>query len=101
MKLVSDEVNKLLRNVLKKQHPILSEIMMNWGSVVGGKFSSNSVPWKIMRAKESRHQINILYIMADNSSVAMELAYQHNLIIERITIYLGYKAIHKVKIVQK
>jgi len=38
-----------------------------------------------------------LYIASDNSSASMEIAYQQELILERIAIYLGYKAVHKIR----
>jgi hypothetical protein len=32
-----------------------------------------------------------------NSSASMEISYYQGIIIERIAIYLGYKAIHKIR----
>jgi hypothetical protein len=98
MKPIADDVNKLIHNIFKKQHPILAELMINWGKIVGIKYSSKSDPLKIVTSKENGKQINILHVAADNSSVAMEIAYQQELMIERIAIYLGYKGIHKIKL---
>ena len=97
MKPIVGEVNKLVQNVFRRQHPILAEIIVNWGKIVGLKFSQNSMPLKITSSKERGKKINILYISSENSSASMEIAYQQELIIERIAIYLGYKAIHKIR----
>ena len=97
MRLISDDVNKLVYNVFKRQHPVLAEIIVNWGKIVGIKFSQHSRPLKIISSKEKEKKINILYISSENSSVSMQIAYQQELIIERIAIYLGYKAIHKIR----
>lgn len=97
MKPIITEINKLVHNIFKRQHPILAEIIVNWGKIVGVKFYEKATPLKIVTSKESGKQINILYISAENSSISMEISYQQELIIERIAIYLGYKGVHKIK----
>ena len=97
MKPIVNDVNNIIRNVFRKQHPILAEIVVNWGKIVGVKFSKNSIPLKIISSKESGKRINILYISSDNSSSSMEISYHQELIIERIAVYLGYKGIHKIR----
>ena len=98
MKPLINEVNKLVHKVFKRQHPILAEIIINWGKIVGIKFSQTSSPLKITTSREKGKKINVLYIASDNSSVSMEIAYQQELILERIAIYLGYKAVHKIRL---
>ncbi len=97
MKPIITEVNKIIYKIFKRQHPILAELIINWSKVVGTKFSSSSMPLKVISSREKGARINILYIQADNSSISMEMSYQQELIIERIAIYLGYKGIHKIR----
>ena len=97
MKPLNVEVNRLIHSIFKKKHPILAEIMINWGKIVGVKFSTKAAPLKITKSIESGKKINILHISAENSSISMEMSYQQELIIERIAVYLGYKGIHKIK----
>ena len=97
IKPIVNDVNNIIRNVFRKQHPILAEIVVNWGKIVGVKFSKNSIPLKIISSKERGKRINILYISSDNSSASMEISYHQELIIERIAVYLGYKGIHKIR----
>ncbi|MBN8511498.1 MAG: DUF721 domain-containing protein [Rickettsiales bacterium] len=99
MKQISDHANKIIRNIIKKQNPILSELVINWGKIVGVKFATESWPIKISSSTEKEKRINILQIGVSNSSMSMEMAYQQELIIERIAIYLGYRAISSLKFV--
>jgi hypothetical protein len=98
MKPIYEEVDKLIFKIFKKQHPILGEIIINWNKIVGIKFNENTTPLKIIASRENGKKINILYISAKNSSIAMEISYQQELLIERMAVYLGYKGIHKIKI---
>ena len=97
MKPITTEINKLIHRIFKRQHPILAEIIVNWGKIVGVKFSNKATPLKIVSSKEAGKTINILYISAENSSISMEMSYQQELMLERIAIYLGYKGIHKIR----
>jgi hypothetical protein len=99
MKPLINEVNKLVHKVFRRQNPILAEIIVNWGKIVGIKFSQNNSPLKVTTSKEKGKKINILHIASIDSSSSMEIAYQQELILERIAIYLGYKAIHKIRLV--
>ncbi len=97
MKPLNLEVNKLIYNIFKKKHPILAEIIINWKRIVGVGFSTKVAPLKITKSIASGKKINILHISVENSSISMEMSYQQELIIERIAVYLGYKGIHKIK----
>ena len=98
MRLIVNDINKLIYNIFKRQHPILAELIVNWGKIVGIKYSTKSTPLKITTIKEMGKPINILHVAVDSSSISMEIAYQQELMIERIAIYLGYKGIHKIKL---
>ena len=98
MKPIVNDINKLIHSIFKRQNPILAELIINWGKIVGVKFSSQSNPLKITISTEGGKRLNILHVAVDSSSVSMELAYQQELMIERIAIYLGYKGIHKIRL---
>ena len=53
MKPIIVEVNKLVHNVFKRQHPILAEIIVNWSKIVGTKFSDKAIALKILKLKIS------------------------------------------------
>jgi len=99
MKPISDGVNNLIRRIFIKRDPILAEIIINWTKIVGIKFSGNTAPCKISRGFEKSNKINILHVEASDSSLSMEMSFQQDIIIERMTVYLGFKAIHKLKLI--
>ncbi len=96
MKLLSHDINIIVKRVFKKQ-PFLAEIMINWDKIVGPKFSSKVIPLKVRNIKEKGQKIKVLHVQVDNSSIALEFAFHQQIIIERISVYLGFKAIHNIK----
>ncbi len=101
MKLITNDVNKLIYKIYKKKHPLLAKVMINWQKIVGIKYSNHSWPIKISNIKEKKELLNILFVEVDNSSLSMEMAFQQDIIIERITVYLGYKGINKMRMIVK
>ena len=98
MKTLGNEVDKIIKKIFKRQHPLLAELIVNWGKIVGIKYSKHSYPMKIITSKEKGNSISILQIAVENPSLSMEMSFQQDIILERIAIYLGYKAIHKIKL---
>jgi len=98
MKLLVNDLNTIIKRVFGKQNPLLAEIIMNWGKIVGAKFSSKTIPSKISTIKQNGQLINILYVQVENSSIALELSFHQQIIVERISVYLGFKGIHSLKI---
>ena len=99
MKPVSESVNQLIRRILIKKDPILAEIILNWTKIVGHRFSINASPLKITRSIEKKAKINILYVETSDPSLSMEMSFQQDIIIERMTVYLGFKAIDRLKLI--
>ena len=98
MKPISEGVSHLLKNILNKKDPILAEIIINWAKIAGAKFSRTAIPVKISKSREKSNLINILHVETTNAAFAMEMSFQQDIIIERITIYLGFKAVHRLKL---
>ena len=98
MKHIKDDVYKIIRHIFAKQHPLLPEIMFNWDKIVGFKFSAKLLPLKIISDTYRQQKINTLFIQAENNAVALEVSFYQDIILERIAIYLGFKAIHQVRV---
>lgn len=98
MKLISNDIDKIIYRIYKKKHPLLAEIILNWQKIVGTKYSRNSFPLKISNVREKQQRINILLVEVNNSSLSMEMAFQQDVIIERMAVYLGYRGIDKMRI---
>jgi len=99
MKPIVDDVNKVIYRIYKAKDPLLAEIIINWSKIVGVRYSDHSSPFKIFNAREKSQNFKILFIRTDNSPASTEINFQQQLIVERIAIYLGYKAIHKIRII--
>lgn len=99
MRPIIDEINKIILNIFGRKNRVLAEIIINWGKIVGMEYSSKASPFKITPVKEHGYKINILHIIVENSSVQTLMSYQQGVIIERIAVYLGYKAIHKLRFI--
>ncbi|RYE06056.1 MAG: DUF721 domain-containing protein [Rickettsiaceae bacterium] len=99
MKPLADDVNNLVRKILIRKDPLLAEIMLSWPKIVGIRFSDSSTPLKISKSREKSLKINVLYVRVSNSVLSMEMSFQQDIIIERMAIYLGFKAIDKLKLI--
>ncbi len=98
MKPISENLDKVLRTVFAKHSKAFAEIMINWPSITGGKFGSSTAPIKISMITENKVKINLLHIKAQDAATGLEFTYHQNIILERIAIYLGYKAVDKLRI---
>lgn len=98
IKTIGDEAGKLLKRVIRHKDPIIAELLINWGKVVGVKFASSTYPLKTIKFKEKKQFKKLLIVNASNSSLAMEFSFQQDIIIERIAVYMGYKAVHKIQV---
>jgi hypothetical protein len=97
MKLLGDSINNILRQCVSQKSKVLGEIIINWSKIVGQEFARDTSPTGIFSAKEKGQQINILYIRVNSSAIGLKLSYSQEMIIERIAIYFGHKAVHKIK----
>ena len=98
MKLINDDVNKIIRNIIGKRDPLLAEILINWTNIVGHKFGQKSSPLRISTHSVKNLKISTLYIRVENSGLSLEMSFQQDVIIERIAVYLGFKAIHQLRL---
>ena len=101
MKPIISDINKIIYKIYKTKHPILGEIIINWSKIVGIKYSNNTAPLRISTIREKKKNINILLVEVDNSSTSVEISFQQDIIIERIAVYMGYKAINKIRTIVK
>lgn len=97
MQLIINSVNKIIYKIYKNKNPLLAEIIINWQKIVGIKYMNNSFPLKINTIRQEKKNINILTVEVNNSASSVEMTFQQDIIIERLAVYMGYKAIDKIK----
>jgi len=101
MKPIIENVNKIIYKIYKNKNPILAEIIVNWQKIVGVKYSQNTLPLKINTIRDKNRRINILMVEVSNAATSVEIAFQQEIIIERLAVYMGYKAINKIRTIVK
>ena len=101
MKPIIENVNKIIYKIYKNKNPILAEIIVNWQKIVGVKYSQNTLPLKINTIRDKNRRINILMVEVSNAATSVEIAFQQEIIIERLSVYMGYKAISKIRTIVK
>ena len=99
MKPISENIDKVLRTVFSKHSKAFAEIMINWPKVAGSKFGSSTAPVKIATITEKKVQIKVLYIKATDAETSLEFTYHQDIILERIAVYFGYRAVDKLRVV--
>ena len=98
LKTIGDAASKLVKRVIRHKDPLLAELVVNWGKMVGAKFVTTTYPLKTISYKEGKVYKKLLVVNSSNSSLAMELSFQQEIILERIAVYLGYKGVHKIQV---
>ncbi len=97
MQPIINTVNNIIYKIYKKKNPLLANIIINWQKIVGAKYMNNSFPLKINTVREKGKKLNILMVEVNSSSTSVEIAFQQDVIIERLAVYMGYKAIDKIR----
>ena len=101
MKPIVENVNKIIYKIYKNKNPVLADIIINWPKIVGVKYSQNTLPLKINTLRDKNKKINILMVEVSNAATSVEIAFQQDIIIERLAVYMGYKAINKIRTIVK
>jgi hypothetical protein len=94
MKPVSSIVQRVLAPVLNKKNAYIAKLIFNWTEIVGESIARHSIPAKIKPLNNK----NILYIMLSNSAIGVEIYYMKLNIIDKITFFLGFKAVDDLKV---
>ena len=97
-----EDLNKIFMNRFGKASFV---IFSKWPDIVGSFFVKYSQPDKITTIpsfsdNQNGYQEKILHVNVA-SAVAVEFQHFQNKILEKINSFLGYKAIHRIKIHQK
>jgi hypothetical protein len=96
MKKLDNIINQFLTKLYKKQGSVMSELIINWSKIVGEALAYDTRPAKIRSQLYKGQKIHILYVHVSDSSKAIEISYSESVILERIAIFLGKKAIQRI-----
>lgn len=79
---------------------VQTRIIHDWSHIIGKALAQFSQPNKLSFQKDKRSG-GMLYIEVYDSGMATQMAYLEPMIIEKIATYFGYKAVSKIKLIQK
>lgn len=91
-------VDRVMKPVFSKRNPLEARLITDWRLLAGPKIAACSIPKYIAFPSQESRKDGILHIEISNSSMATELVYMEPVLVEKIAIYLGYKAIAKLKL---
>jgi hypothetical protein len=96
---ISEEVDKIVREIIGGKDPVLAEIIMNWSNITDPRFSESSYPLRISRYYEKGKVVGILYVKTDNAAISAQMNFLQESIIEKISIYMGSKFIEGLRFI--
>jgi hypothetical protein len=73
-------------------------LILNWNSIVGNEIAQYTKPQKISYAQNAN--VGVLHLIVTNGSKALEIQHMVSFIIEKITVFYGYKAVYNIRIKQ-
>jgi hypothetical protein len=101
---VSDLATEILDPVLRKRAGISIGLVQSWEEIVGGRLATRTRPEKIVwprRMHEDDPFEPATLIIACEGSAALHLQHETGEIIGRVNAFLGFRAVGRIKIVQK
>ncbi len=97
---LSKSLNFVTKPAFRRRGFAENRIITDWGSIVGDMLGDISAPRRLIFAKKERNN-GVLHVEVYDSGMAMELIYLEPVVIEKIAAYFGYKAVGRLKIIQK
>jgi hypothetical protein len=97
---LASSLNMVTNPIFKKRGFVENKIITDWYIIVGEMLAGYSSPHKVVFGKDKQTG-GVLHIQVTDGGMAMELSYMEPVIIEKISTYFGYKAIVKLKIIQR
>lgn len=99
MKPFTYALDTLLKTLLNKYGPYYARIVSDWYDIVGYNLARYTFPKKIVFPDPHNKKSGTLHIEIAHSSIATELTYTQNIIMEKIAVYFGYKAVTSLKLI--
>lgn len=96
-KQLSSLVDSITRPVFERRGFLEGRLIMDWAFIAGEKLALYTLPQRIVFPDKETKTNGVLHLQVSNSAIAMELSYMEPVLLEKIAVYLGYKAIGRIK----
>lgn len=93
-------VDKAIKPALKQRGFAESRMLTDWPLIVGEALAVQTSVQRIRFPKGSQAD-GVLYVEVYHSGLATELVYMAPLLMEKIAVYFGYKAVSSIKWIQR
>ncbi len=93
-------VARLIRPALAKRGFAALSIVERWADIVGPLLAARTLPERIAFPPGKRED-GTLHLRVDGGALALELQHAENLILERINGHFGYRAVVRLRLVQR
>ncbi|MEM9574076.1 MAG: DciA family protein [Pseudomonadota bacterium] len=103
-KAASGLISKILDPVLAKRAGVSMALINAWPEIAGEELAATSMPlkvqWKRRISEDDEFEPGTLLVAAEGMA-ALHLQHQTGQVIDRVNSFMGYKAVARIKIVQK
>ena len=103
-KAASRLINKILDPVMAKRAGVSTALLTAWPEIVGEDLAATSMPlkvqWKHQHFEDDVFEPGTLQVAAEGMS-ALHLQHQTGQVIDRVNAFMGYRAIARIKLVQR
>ena len=98
---LSDLLPSLTSPAFGKKSALFGKLLAQWPHIVGPDVARIAMPTELKfkrQTDKSKAAQAVLYLAVEGSGTALELSYQKPLLLERINIFFGYKAVVDIEI---
>ncbi|MGN7619176.1 MAG: DciA family protein [Ehrlichia sp.] len=100
-KSIGSAVEGLILKKCQKSHVSKIEIrlFLNWNNIVEEEIAKVTKPKRLLFLNDTN--TGILYVAVNSGGMAVNIQYAIPIIIEKISMFFGFKAVHAIKIQQR
>ena len=94
---LSSQVDSLTQPVFAKRGFLEARLMRDWPLIAGKKLAHYTMPQRIFFPDKETRNNGVLHLEVSNSAISMEITYNIPILLEKMAVHLGYKAISSIK----
>ena len=100
LKQMTFAIERVTKPFYAKYGVVQSRLLMDWEKIVGKTLARSSRPMRLV-FREGCRVDGLLYVEIYHSSLATQMMFMEPVVLEKIATYFGYKAVARLKIIQK
>lgn len=90
-------IDRCLQPIYFKKGVEIKKIIYDWEEIIGTDIGTETVPYKITRNSFKQQPTYTIHIFVNNPSISTQLYYMTQIILEKITNYVGSNYITQIK----